>query len=89
MTSLRTAIASIILATSFALPATAGPPNIILVIGDDHGWPYYGFQESPQILTNGQNVQDVVQTPNLDALAATGVTFTRGYATDSVCLPSL
>lgn len=19
------------------------PPNIVLIIGDDHGWPYYGF----------------------------------------------
>ena len=67
----------------------ADPPNIILIIGDDHGWPYYGFQPSPQLLTNGQNVQTVVQTPNLDTLVATGLTFERGYATDSICAPSL
>lgn len=72
-----------------ATGASAASPNIVLVIGDDHGWPYYGFQPSPQELSNGENVQAVVQTPNLDALAATGLTFSRGYATDSVCSPSL
>lgn len=59
------------------------------MIGDDHGWPYYGFQESLFTLSNQQPVQDVVRTPNLDRLAETGVLFPRGYATDSLCLPSL
>jgi arylsulfatase A-like enzyme len=97
--SLRIAIASIIMMATACVRGDDRTterrvgdqprPNIILVIGDDHGWPYYGFQQSPHVLTNGQNVQHVVQTPHLDALAATGLTFARGYATDSVCEPSL
>lgn len=54
------------------------PPNIVLLIGDDHGWPYFGFMGSKDVLT-----------PNLDALAARGTLFTRGHSASSVCLPTL
>ena len=40
------------------------PPNIVLLIGDDHGYPYFGFMGD-----------DNVETPSMDALAAGGVTF--------------
>jgi len=52
-------------------------PNIILVIGDDHGWPYFGFMGD-----------DIVQTPNLDQLAAEGTVFRHGFSTSSVCRPA-
>jgi uncharacterized sulfatase len=54
------------------------PPNIVLIIGDDHGYPDFGFMGSP-----------IARTPRLDRLAAEGTTFTIGYATASVCRPSL
>ena len=54
------------------------PPNILFIIGDDHGWPYAGFMGDP-----------FVQTPRLDALASSGTTFSYGYSTASVCVPSL
>jgi len=54
------------------------PPNIVLVVGDDHGWPYYGF------LGNS-----VVRTPHLDRLASEGVVFPYGFNTASTCKPSL
>lgn len=66
-----------------ALPVlgTAGcsrpPPNIVLIIADDHGHPYAGFSGS-----------EVVRTPNLDALAAQGTLFTRAFTTASSCRPS-
>jgi uncharacterized sulfatase len=53
-------------------------PNIVLLVGDDHGYPYAGFMGSP-----------IVKTPNLDALAAGGVLFTTAYVTASTCEPSL
>ncbi|NRA02814.1 MAG: sulfatase-like hydrolase/transferase [Myxococcales bacterium] len=53
-------------------------PNIILLIGDDHGYPYYGLTGS-----------EIVQTPNLDRLAEEGVTFTHAFNTASTCRPSL
>ena len=66
-------------------------PNIVLVIGDDHGWPYYGFMESPQKFRTVDGevpAQAIAPTPNLDALAARGVVFTRGYSTAPLCIPS-
>ncbi len=53
-------------------------PNIVLIVGDDHGWPYYGFMGS-----------GVVKTPRLDRLAASGTVFPYAYNTASRCLPSL
>ncbi|UCE87525.1 MAG: sulfatase-like hydrolase/transferase [Deltaproteobacteria bacterium] len=54
------------------------PPNLVLIIGDDHGYPDFGFMGSPY-----------VQTPRLDRLAREGTLFTRGFTTASVCRPSL
>lgn len=54
------------------------PPNIVLVIGDDHGFPYFGFTGS-----------DHVRTPNLDRLAQEGAAFLFAYATANHCRPSL
>ena len=53
-------------------------PNIILLIGDDHGYPYFGFMGA-----------DYVQTPNMDKLVAKGTLFTDGYVPDNHCKPSL
>ena len=57
---------------------SASRPNIILIIGDDVGYPYHGFMGDP-----------IVETPNLDRLAEGGTVFTTGYVTASVCEPSL
>jgi sialate O-acetylesterase len=50
-----------------AAEATAAPPNIIVILTDDHGWADLG--------ANG--VDRHIRTPNLDQLAADGVRFTR------------
>ncbi len=55
-----------------------GLPNIVVFIGDDHGWDQAGFMDHPYALT-----------PNLDALAASGTVFTNAHNTASVCRPSL
>ncbi|MBM4269035.1 MAG: hypothetical protein FJ144_20910 [Deltaproteobacteria bacterium] len=77
-----------------AVVAAADPdrPNVVIIAGDDVGWPYHGFMPSPQVLQTNAGplaVQEIVQTPNLDTLASEGVTFTRGYSTASLCQPSL
>ncbi len=54
------------------------PPNIVLILADDLGW--------NDISMNGPN--PTVQTPNIDALAAEGVTFSQGYAANGTCAPS-
>lgn len=53
-------------------------PNIILLVGDDQGYPYFGFMGA-----------DYVKTPNMDSLANSGVLFTDGYVPENHCRPSL
>jgi uncharacterized sulfatase len=63
------------------LSCKSGPParpNLVLIIGDDHGYTDFGFMGSR-----------VVQTPHLDRLAAEGTVFRLGYSTASVCRPAL
>lgn len=64
--------------TATLLPAADAPPNIVMIISDDHLWSDYGFMGHA-----------TVQTPHLDRLAAESLTFKRGYVTSSLCCPSL
>ena len=74
-----TILASIILLIAGLVgPAVAGPPNVVIILGDDQAWGDFGFMGHP-----------VVRTPSLDRLAAQGLTFTRGYVPSSLCRPSL
>lgn len=52
-------------------------PNIILITTD---------QQRGDCL--GSNGNQILQTPNLDALASKGVNFTRSYVTCPVCIPA-
>jgi len=62
-----------------AFPAMAAPskPNIILCMGDDHGWNETGYNGHPYVLT-----------PVLDDMAARGLRFDRFYAAAPVCSPT-
>jgi len=55
----------------------AKPPNIILIVADDLGAGDLGCYG-----------QSKITTPNIDALAKTGMRFTQFYAGTSVCAPS-
>ena len=52
-------------------------PNIIVILADDQGWTDAGFMGS-----------NYYETPNMDALAASGMVFTNGYANAPNCAPS-
>lgn len=52
-------------------------PNIILILADDLGWGDVGFNGCREI-----------PTPNLDALAKSGVRLTSGYAPHPYCSPT-
>jgi len=54
------------------------PPNVVLIISDDHAYDDFGFMGNR-----------IVQTPNLDRLAARSARFTHAYVPTSVCRPSL
>ena len=68
------------LATLLALLASAQAaerPNIILLMGDDHGWEETGY-----------NGHAHVRTPVLDEMAATGLRLDRFYAAHPNCSPT-
>lgn len=58
-------------------PAARRPPNLLVVMADDHSADVYGAYGNAR-----------VATPNLDALAAEGIRFDRAYANQPVCTPS-
>ena len=53
------------------------PPNVIVIMADDLGVAELGCTGSQHI-----------HTPNIDALFASGMTFTQGYSGSTVCAPS-
>ena len=76
-------IHTIIFALAFAAflssqsPAAESRPNVILLMGDDHGWEETGYNGHPH-----------VKTPVLDEMAATGFRFDRFYAAHPSCSPT-
>ena len=57
--------------------AASTRPNILFIVGDDMGYADVGFHGCKDI-----------PTPNLDALAASGVRFTNGYVSGPYCSPT-
>jgi arylsulfatase len=57
--------------------AVAAPPNVILLMGDDHGWEETGYHGHPHL-----------KTPVLDEIAATGLRMERFYAAHPSCSPT-
>ncbi len=61
-----------------SLAALAQPrPNIILAMGDDHGWHETSYNGHPHL-----------RTPALDAMAVNGFRFDRFYAAAPMCTPT-
>ncbi len=57
--------------------AFAERPNVVLVMADDQGWGQTSYYNHPQL-----------KTPNLDAMARSGLRFDRFYASGPVCSPT-
>jgi len=68
---------ALLLIASCAALAKAGNPHIVLVMADDQGYGETGYYKHP-----------VLKTPNLDAMAASGLRFDRFYAGAPVCSPT-
>ena len=58
-------------------PVAPMPPNVVLVMADDMGWGQTGYYGHP-----------VLATPNLDAMASSGLRFDRFYAGAPNCSPT-
>jgi arylsulfatase A-like enzyme len=66
-----------LLLSCLAAAAAPAKPNLLLIVGDDMGYADVGFHGCKDI-----------PTPNLDALAASGVRFTSGYVSGPYCSPT-
>ena len=84
LSAMRCALA-LLAASQFVAACTSNPdattppgrPNIILIVADDLGYGDLGCYG-----------QRITKTPNLDAMASTGMRFTQFYAGSTVCAPS-
>lgn len=68
---------TLLLLVNAAVASAADAPNILLVVADDMGYGDLSCLGS-----------ETVRTPNLDALAESGVLCTQAYVASSVCSPS-
>ena len=78
--ALRTSLAILVGTTICGFAPTAHAqdrPNIILLMGDDHGWEETGYNGHPYL-----------RTPVLDDMAASGLRFDRFYAAHPTCSPT-
>lgn len=66
------------LLTACLSAAEQRPPNIVFIFADDMGWNDVSYQ----------NRQGFIETPNIDALAKQGMTFSAAYAGAANCAPS-
>lgn len=64
--------------TNSNLFALDSRPNVVLILSDDQAWSDYGFMG-----------HEVIETPNLDALARQSLVFEHGYVPAPLCRPSL
>jgi len=64
-------------APAFIQSASQRPPNILLMLSDDHSQPFLGASGHP-----------VVKTPVIDKLAGEGMRMTHAYTTAPQCVPS-
>ncbi len=65
------------LAASMVAVRAAERPNVILLMGDDHGWDETGYNGHPYL-----------KTPVLDEIARTGLRLDRFYAAAPICSPT-
>ena len=68
---------ALVSSVTLGFAADAQHPNIVLLMGDDHGWEETGYNGHPH-----------VKTPVLDEIAATGLRFDRFYAAHPSCSPT-
>ena len=83
MTPRIAALVSLVLLSSHcAWAAEAQRPNIVFMLSDDQGWNGLSVAMHPEIPSSKS---DVIDTPNLEKLAAQGMRFSTAYAPSPVC----
>ncbi len=80
---LALAVAGRMLPSSFS--QAADRPNFVLMLSDDQGWSGLSVPMHPNVPASKSAV---IETPNLEKLAAQGMRFSAGYAPAPVCSPT-
>jgi arylsulfatase A-like enzyme/phosphodiesterase/alkaline phosphatase D-like protein len=70
-------LTGLLLSDLFPAMAAVEKPNMILLMGDDHGWEETGYNGHPDL-----------KTPVLDEIASTGLRLNRFYAAHPSCSPT-
>ena len=70
-------VTALVILITVATVHAADRPNIILLMGDDHGWDETGYNGHPHL-----------QTPVLDKMAARGLRLDRFYSAHPSCSPT-
>ena len=52
------------------------PPNIILILTDDHGWSQLSQPMDPRV---SESRSEYLETPNMNRIMNEGIRFTSGY----------
>ncbi|MFC1467704.1 sulfatase [Verrucomicrobiota bacterium] len=66
-------------------PSVSGSPNIVFILSDDQDWTDTSVQMHPEFPGSKSRF---VETPNLEQLAARGMSFSAAYAPAPVCSPT-
>jgi arylsulfatase A len=72
-------------ALALLLPTSADARNVVLILADDQGWTGTSVQMDR---ARGDSRSDLYHTPNLERLAAEGMTFSNAYAPAPNCSPT-
>ena len=71
------------------LGRAAALPNVLLVVSDDWGWPFYSFMRDAGIFPACEvDNFPVPRTPTLDRLVGEGICFPQAYVTSAKCQAS-
>ena len=69
----------------FAFIEAAERPNIVFMLSDDQGWSGLSVSMHPDVPASKSGI---IETPNLERLAAQGMRFSAAYAPAPVCSPT-
>jgi arylsulfatase A len=79
---LQIALLTAIAITAFA---SAAPPNILLILTDDHGWSQLSSRMDPKLAAS---MSKYLETPNMNRIMDEGMRFTSGYSPAPLCTPT-
>ncbi len=65
--------------------AQVTPPNIVLILTDDHGWSQLSHAMDPRV---PESRSTYLETPSMSRLAREGMRFTSGYSPAPLCTPT-